>query len=202
MVTSRTVAAGTTSNAITSSAPIAFNAAMTTAATVKRSAASNQLEPDPTSEAVCSSKPLASQCRAKSTEATIARTAVPAAKARSSIPIESREPNRRESTFAPDSKTSLAKITPVARNPTRARAVIASVVTFLTRPSSEVRAVKAPAAPKARSCGEKPIPSARTSPGKVETPTAWEKNESARSTIQGPINPAATASSSTSRVAR
>ena len=202
LVTSRTVAAGTTSSAITSSAPIAFRAAITTTATVTRSAVSNQREPEPTAEALCSSNPLASQCRVKRAEATIASRAVPAAKARSSVPIESSEPNRRESTFAPDPKMSLARITPVARNPTRASAVIASVAAFRTRPSSEVRSVKAPAAPKARSCGEKPIPSARTRPGKVETPTAWEKKESARSTIQGPINPAATASSSTSRVAR
>jgi len=76
------------------------------------------------------------------------------------------------------------------------------VAAFLTLASAEARSVNAPAATNARTCGENPIPSASTSPGKVEIPTAWEKKASALSTIQGPISPAATASRRISTAAR
>jgi hypothetical protein len=92
----------------------------------------------------------------------------------------------------PESKTSLARITPEARQPTSTSATTASCP--VRRPRRTVApAAKATAAPNAPSGAAKPSPSASTRPGKVAVPTACEKKASPRSTIQVPSSPAGTA---------
>ena len=63
----------------------------------------------------------------------------------------SRLPNSSVSTLAPEPKTSLARITPAARQPTRTRATTLSRPRSRPRPSAALPAVKASAAPNAPS---------------------------------------------------
>ena len=96
------------------------------------------------------SRAPASAGRAASVASSVA-AAAPAASAMSPPSISSRLPKSSVSTLAPEPKTSLARITPAARQPTRTIATTAVVVLASRRPSAELPALKASAAPKAPS---------------------------------------------------
>ena len=170
----RTVAAGITISAATRSAPTALRVAVTVSATTASRAKSNHAEFDFRPVAESSSKPLASQWAEKSLVAMIASTAAEPASIRSIDPIASSEPKSRVSTFAPEPKTSLARITPAARQATSASAVTLSAAARLERASRAETAVNTPAMPNAPRAAGKPSPSASTSPGKEAVPIAWE----------------------------
>ena len=109
--------------------------------------------------------------------------------------IKSRLPKSSVSTLAPEPKTSPARITPPARQPTRTRATTLSRSTVATAPEHRVaddederRADGAQRSGKADAVRQHQA-------GKAAVPTAWEKKARPRRTIQVPSNPAGTARS-------
>ena len=122
-VHSRTVAAGTTNSAVASSAPIAVRDATTANAISTSSSASGHCERSPIARAAAGSKPRASQRGPSAKVAAMAAALAAPASTRSRVPVSSRLPKSRESTFPPDSKTSLARTTPPASAATSTSAV-------------------------------------------------------------------------------
>ena len=198
-VSRRAVAAGTTKRALTRSAPTTLSAAVVARAIRPSRVASKMRScPGPTAAAPAESKPWASQRWPIRPVAARVATAAAAARAMSPPSTRSKLPNSSVSTLAPEPKTSLARITPEARQATRTSATTLSRPRSRPWPRTALPAVKAIAAPKAPSGAAKPSPSARTRPGKAAVPTAWEKKASPRRTIQVPSRPAGIARIKTS----
>ena len=181
--------AGTTNRAATSSAPTTERVAVVASAIRPSSAASCSRRSQRAAGARDRS-PWASQRRPSRPWRAASPAAAPTARAMSEPSIRSRLPKSRVSTLAPEPKTSLARITPPARQPTRTSATTLSRPSSRPRPSAALPAVNRRAAPKAPSGAPKPRPSARTRPGNAAVPTACEKKARPRSTIQVPSRPA------------
>ena len=123
-VSSRTVAAGTTKSAVASSAPIVESAATTPERDERRAAPRRAAASGARARA---RRPGRSRPRASGGRGARPRRAPPrataAASASSRVPTSSRLPKSSVSTFAPEWKTSLARITPSASAPTSTSAV-------------------------------------------------------------------------------
>ena len=196
-VNRRVVTAGTRKSAVTRRAPTTVSAAVTARATRPSSTASKSRGLGPGESTRVGSKPMRSQCWPIRRLAMSVAAAAQPASTRSPPLTKSRLPNSSVSMFEPDSNTSLARITPPARQPTRTSATTASWPVRRPR-NTDAPAAKTAAAPKAPSAAGKPSPSARTRPGKAAVPIACEKNARPRSTIQVPRSPAGIARISTS----
>jgi hypothetical protein len=117
------VAAGITKRAVTSSAPTADSAAVLARAIKPSRTISRGGDPAPMLRATSGSKPAASQRGPSSRVAARVAPAAIAARVTSRESIRRRLPNSRFSICEPERKTSLARSTPAARQPTRTRAV-------------------------------------------------------------------------------
>ena len=168
----RTVAAGTVSTTVTSSAPTASIATTTATATATSSARSASAVFTPPARAVSTSKPVASHERRRNTEQTNAAAAAAAVSHRSSGVSAISDPNSSRSTPAPDSYTSLASTTPTASAATSNSPMAASGSIRLLRCSRSSTPPNPIAHTSAVSCAGTPHGPATTSPGNVAVPIA------------------------------